>query len=155
MTTRPSSLLALCLLLAASPALAQVARLDDSRTQVLGSSLKLGWADPIPRPGTAQIMSGAITVHVRLDVRAWKGRNVRIYKVLEPTTGARVLVQWTGQGRLAPGQLREGQRALVYAGPIMTDELQDVLRVTVLADGSQLGGREVLKFNFELEQGGT
>jgi hypothetical protein len=144
--------LALCLFLACPSAMAQAVRLDDSGTQVLGSSLKLEWADSIPRPGTAQIMTGGITVHVRLDVRAWKGRNVRIYKQLEPTAGARVLVQWRGQGTLADGQLREGQRTLVYAGPIMTDELQDVLQLTVLADGSRLSSRETLRFRFELEE---
>ncbi|HLS83628.1 MAG TPA: hypothetical protein VK016_03095 [Arenimonas sp.] len=153
MNIRLAFLLTLCMLLLAPPAQAQAVRLDDSRTQVLGSALRLEWVDSVPRPGTAQLMSGSITVHVRLDVRAWKGRNVRIYKMLEPTAGARMLVRWTGQGRLADGQLQEGQRSLVYAGPITTDELQDVLQVTVLADGNRYNGRESLRFHFELEEG--
>ena len=138
--------------LAPQMVLAQAARVDDSASQVLGHTLKLRWDDPVPRNDSVRTMSGTITVHVRLDVRPWAGQQVRIYKKLGTSPGARVLVRWTSQGRLMPGQLRQGERSLVYAGPITSGELQDVLQLSVIADGSRLQeGREILDFDFELE----
>ena len=37
-----------------------------------------------PRNGRAGWLTGYVTVLVRLDMRAWRGRNVRVYQVLPP-----------------------------------------------------------------------
>ncbi|WP_374601887.1 hypothetical protein [Arenimonas sp.] len=127
--------------------------MDDTGTRVLESSLRLRWVDPVPQPGSTQLMSGDVTVDVRLDVRRWKGQQVRIYKRLASRGNTRVAVRWQSQGRLMPGQLLQGERTLVFAGLVTSDEIRDVLRLAVVADGSQLEGRQVLDFDFELEVG--
>jgi len=144
-------LMCLCLLPASPTAWAQAMRVDDSASQVLGSTLKLAWDEPMPSRGGVQTLSGTITVQVRLNVRPWKGQRARIYQVLQTPASTRVLAHWSSQGRLLPGQLRDGDRALVYAGLIDADELQDVFHLTIVADGDRLEDRETLRFGFEIE----
>ncbi|WP_188310275.1 hypothetical protein [Arenimonas fontis] len=144
-------LLGLGLLLASPAALGQAMRVDDSASQVLGSTLKLAWDEPMPGRGGVQTLSGTITVQVRLNVRPWKGQRARIYQVLQTPASTRVHARWSSQGRLLPGQLRGGERALVYAGLIDADELQDVFQLTIVADGDGLEDRETLNFDFEIE----
>lgn len=144
-------LLALALLAAAPVASAQAQRVDDSQSQVLGSTLALRWDQAAPRDGRAGTLSGTITVLVRLDVRAWRGRNARIYQVIPPSAGVDVQAQWTSQGVLLPGQMRSGERALVYAGPVNSDFLQDTFRLTIRANGDRLERTERLEFDFEIE----
>lgn len=152
--TTPLRLMVLTwLLLVPAMAWGQSARVDDTGTRVLENSLKLRWVDPVPQPGSAQLMTGNVTVDVRLDVRRWKGQQVRIYKRLASHGSTRVAAIWKSQGQLLPGQLRQGERALVFAGMVTSDEMRDVLRLSVVADGSQLDGRQVLDFDFELETG--
>jgi len=142
------------LMLAAAPAArAQSYAVDDSASQVLASSVGLRWDSSMPASRGPQTMSGSVTVNVRLDVRRWKGRQVRIYQVLQAPPGAGVLVSWTSQGRLMPGRMRDGERALVYVGRIDLDELQDIFHINITADGNRLEGREALRFGFELEEG--
>jgi hypothetical protein len=148
------SLLIMSLLLALTAAgtvRAQGERVDDSASQVLGSTLKLRWDDAIPAPGARSTMSGTITVRVRLDTRPWRGQRIRIYQVLEATQTSRVHVAWTSQGPLLPGQMQSGERSLVYAGPIDVDLLQDTFVLTVQATGDGLDRQELLKFTFEME----
>lgn len=147
----PTLLLALAMLAAAPVASAQAQRVDDSQSQVLGSTLALRWDQAAPRDGRAGTLSGTITVLVRLDVRAWRGRNARIYQVIPATAGVDVQAQWTSQGVLLPGQMRSGERALVYAGPVNSDFLQDTFRLTIRADGDRLERTERLEFDFEIE----
>lgn len=130
---------------------AQAQRLDDSQSQVLGSTLQLRWDQAAPRDGRAGTLSGTITVLVRLDVRAWRGRNARIYQVIPANAGVDVQAQWSTQGVLLPGQMRSGERALVYAGPVNSDFLQDTFRLTIRADGDRLERTERLEFDFEIE----
>jgi len=52
---------------------------------------------------------------------------------------------------LLPGTVRSGQRTLVYAGPIATDEIEDVLLLTLKADGSRLFRTEAVEFRFEID----
>lgn len=150
----PSSLLP-CLVIAmlafASPARAQTYPVDDSGSTVLGSDVRMRWDEAAPRNGRAGWLTGHVTVLVRLDVRAWRGRNARIYQVLPPQPGAQVIAEWTSNGVLMPGRLRPGERALVFAGPISSDELSDTLRITLRADGDYLGRTESLDFSFEIE----
>lgn len=142
--------------LAAAPeARAMTYPVDDSASQVLASSVGLRWDSAMPANRGPQTMSGSVTVNVRLDVRRWKGQQVRIYQVLPPLPASPVLVSWTSQGRLMPGQMRDGERALVYAGRIDLDELQDVFHLNITADGRRIEGRESLRFGFEIELEGA
>lgn len=143
--------LVLAALLFAPQAGAQAYPVDDSASVVLGSEVRMRWDDAAPSNGRAGWLTGYVTVLVRLDVRAWRGRNARVYQVLAPQPGAPVVAEWTSHGVLLPGRLRAGERALVYAGPITSDELSDTFRITLRADGDHLGRTESLDFSFEIE----
>lgn len=146
----PVRLLLLCVaLLAAGPLAAQTAhRVDDSASRVIGGTVRMRWDDTGPRMRT---VSGEVAVLVRLDVAAWQGRNARIYMVLAPEPAGRVDVRWTAQGPLLPGALRDGERRLVYAGPITAPRIEDTQRLIVTADGARLTRPEELEFAFEIE----
>ena len=79
------------------------------------------------------------------------GRTARIYKKLAPQVQAPVRAQWTTRGVLLPGQLRDGERTLVYAGPIITPRLEDTLHVMLQADGDRMPDQSRLEFTFEIE----
>lgn len=144
-------LLALPMLAMATVVAAQPLPVDDSGSQVLGGMLMLDWDAPGRGNGPRQTLSGTITVQVHLDLSPWRGRRARIFHVLPVAqTGPHILARWTTQGRLLPGQLRDGERALVYAGPISADSLQDTLRLTITTD-DRLEDTESLRFGFEIE----
>ena len=138
-------------LLALAPVLAQAntaQRVDDSGSQVLGGLVRMQWLDA--SPGSSNLMAGQVTVLVRLDVSPWVGRNVRIYQVLAKQATP-VRVEWTARGPLLPGAFADGERALVYAGPVTENSLSDTFVLTIFADGSLLERPEVLDFYFEIE----
>ncbi|MGH8031642.1 MAG: hypothetical protein ACREO8_04570 [Luteimonas sp.] len=126
-------------------------RVDDSASQVLGSTLRLKPLSPIPRGPQATLVAGDITVLVRLDVSPWKGRQGRIYMTLPPQPVAAITATWSTQGRLLPGTLRAGERTLVHAGPIHSDRIEDTLRLTIQADGRKFARDEQLAFWFEID----
>ena len=148
-------LLTVALLIAAccaSPvASAQAYPVDDAGSQVLGGNVRMKWDSVLPRPGQPSTMTGRMTVLVRLDVSPWRGRSGRIYKKLAPQPSGPVLAQWTSRGVLLPGQLRDGERTLIYSGPIVADRLEDTLMVTLQADGDRLPDQSQLSFTFEIE----
>lgn len=130
---------------------AQALPVDDSGSQVLGSTLKLRWDEVAPRPGASATLSGTITVYVRLDVSPWRGRKARIYHVLPSQAGTSIVASWTTRGVLLPGKMRDGERVLVYAGPIDADRIEDTFRLEIQADGNRLSRQEQLDFSFEIE----
>ncbi|GAB2659454.1 hypothetical protein [Arenimonas aestuarii] len=137
--------------LALAPALSQAngpQRVDDSASQVLGGLVRMQWMDAAP--GNGNLMAGQVTVLARLDTSPWLGRNVRIYQVLDKQATP-VRVEWTTRGPLLPGALSDGERALVYAGPVAEGSLSDTFVLTIFADGSLLERPEVLDFHFEIE----
>lgn len=136
-----------------APAMAQTYRVDDSASQVLGGTLRL---KPQPPAGRGQLdsnVAGEIAVAVRLDVSPWKGHQARIYLTAPMRPGAAITTRWSTQGRLLPGELRSGERTLVYAGPIQTDTLEDTMRLAIQADGRKLRRDEQLAFAFEIDLG--
>jgi|TARA_R100000455_G_scaffold13388_1_gene6057 hypothetical protein len=146
---RSSFLLASLLFVSATafPALA-AERVDDTGTQVLGGLTRLEWVDP--SPGASNVMAGQVTVLVRLDVSPWQGRNVRIYQTLSKQTMP-VRVEWTARGPLLPGAMSDGERGLVYSGPVTGPTLSDTFVLTILTDGQLFERPEVLDFAFEIE----
>lgn len=145
--------LAALMFCASSVALAQQAvRLDDSSSQVLSGLVRMKWEDPAP--GRSDMLVGQVTVLVRLDTSPFKGRSGRIYHVLgrEATP---VQASWTARGPLLPGALSDGERALVYAGPITTDLIEDTFVLTLRADANLLSRPEQLEFHFEFEAEGS
>lgn len=136
-----------------APVMAQTYQVDDSASQVLGGTLRLKSQPPGGRGQLDSNVAGEIAVAVRLDVSPWKGRQARIYLTVPTRPGAAITTRWSTQGRLLPGELRSGERTLVYAGPIQTDTLEDTLRLAIQADGRKLRRDEQLAFAFEIDLG--
>lgn len=153
--SRIRSVLALIFCIAcAIPAIsvAQTFPVDDSASQVLQSGpLKMRWDSLAPRPGQTATMSGQVVVQVRLDVSAWRGRRGRIYHKLPTLPSGPVTVRWSANGPLLPGTLRDGERTLVYSGPITANRIEDTFRMTIQADGERVLRPQDLVFSFEIE----
>ena len=141
-----------CLLAWAGAAGAQALPVDDSGSQVLGH-VRMKWDSAAPRRGQPDTASGSITVLVRLDVSPWEGRSGRIYMRLPSHSGGPVTARWTARGPLLPGVLRDGERTLVYAGPITSPLLEDTFRLSLHTDaqGELQAGQLAFSFEIELE----
>lgn len=133
------------------PAAAQTFPVDDSASQVLGGPLRLNPAKLPARGAPMTMISGEMAVLVRLDVSPWQGRKGRIYMRLPEQSGGAITATWTTRGRLLPGALRAGERALMYVGPITGPRLEDTLRLRIDADGRTLPPSEQLVFTFEID----
>lgn len=137
--------------LASGAVLAETFFVDDSRSQVLDSNVRMFWESVAPGRGRSSQVIGQTTVIVRLDVAPWEGRQGRIFMLLPPRTEAAVEAQWTTRGPLQPGQLRSGERAMVFAGRVPAGLLEDTLVIRLSTDGDSLVRDESLQFSFEIE----
>lgn len=147
---RPWLLLALAALTAlpvAAPA--QTYPVDDSASRVIGGPVRMRWDEPQARRW--ETVSGALAVNVRLNVSPWQGRVARIYMTLPAQPSGRIDAEWTTQGLLLPGAMRDGERRLVYAGVIPGPLLEDTQHLQLRADGDRLTRPEHLQFSFEIE----
>ncbi len=136
--------------IAATSAYAATFRVDDSQTQVLESTLPMRWQEFSPSARNHTI-EGNTRVHVRLNLSAWQGKAAKIYMVLPAQSIGTVQVSWRGQGKLLSGHLVSGQRSLVYAGPIQSALLDDVLALNLRADGRMVGSLHRLEFHYEID----
>lgn len=135
----------------AATAQAQTFPIDDSRSQVLGGTVAMQWQDFFPKRHSSSLLIGQFTVAVHLDVSAWQGRHGRIYQRLPAQPNSPITARWQSQGRLLSGQIRSGERSLVYQGPIHSASLQDTFVVQIEADGDRLTREQALEFSFEIE----
>lgn len=135
-----------------SHAVAQAFPVDDSASQVLQTGqVKMRWDSLVPRPGQVATISGRLTVLVKLDVSAWEGRRARIYQKLATVPSGRVTAEWSANGPLLPGRLRDGERTLVYSGVVFAPRLEDTFQITLQADGERVQRPQDLVFSFEIE----
>jgi hypothetical protein len=133
-------------------AAAQTYPVDDSASQVLESGLlKMRWDSLVPQQGQNSTITGQVVVLVKLDVSPWRGRKARIYQKLPSLPVGPVNVRWSSNGTLLSGALRDGERALVYAGTINSDRLEDTFRLIIQADGDRVERPQSLAFSFEIE----
>lgn len=144
------ALLLLLALLVPAAARATAYPVDDTGTRVLGQ-VDMAWDRAAPERGRPDTASGGVTVLVRLDMAPWRGRSGRLYLTLPARPQGRLLVRWSARGPLLPGQLRDGERALVMAGPVTGDVVEDTLRLSLHTDGEGEIGAERLDFSFEFE----
>lgn len=147
--------LALAALLSAAltgPAQANPHRLDDSLSHTVPPNVQMQWL-PMTRGASSQTsdMEAWVLVNVRIDTRAWVGRSGRIYMVMARDEASSIEAVWTTQGRLQPGRLVSGERALVYAGAIRGATLEDQLKVRLRANADWSAPSRRLNFHFELE----
>lgn len=128
----------------------QTFRVDDSGTVVLDPSLEMQW-EPVGRVSDSNIVSASTRVSVQLNLLLWVGLSGKIFMNLPRTSGPTVRATWTTGGVLLPGTLISGNRALVYAGPVSSAVIRDVLDIELEADGARLTEPEALAFGFEIE----
>jgi hypothetical protein len=64
-----------------------------------------------------------------------------------------VSASWVTQGRFIPGQVRSGNRVLVYAGPITTPFMEDVFKFQFSVDGNLVQRAFPLTYRFEMDEG--
>lgn len=138
--------------LAQAPAVfADTFRLDDSASQVFPPTAHWEWAPGSLRKGINTVHMN-VRVEVRIDTRAWAGRQGRVYMVLPVEAGGPVTADWTTNGRLIGGRLVSGERALVYSGTIPGPYLEDTFRVHLTTDARQMTTEtQRMAFHFELE----
>jgi hypothetical protein len=134
-------------------AFAKTIQIDDTGTQSLEPSVSLHWKSLAPsRSGADNTMLGTSTIRVRLNVMPWLHRSLRIYLNLPAQQPGPISITWLTQGRFIPGQLRSGNRVLVYAGPITTPFLEDTLNVQYSLDGSLVRRSFPVTFHFETDE---
>jgi hypothetical protein len=150
----PWLLSSLMVLAAAQPVQSRTVTIDDSGTLPYDTPLSLNWQQRAPRSPADNRLTGTLTVRVRLNVAPWLRRTGRIYLVLPAQPPGPMTVSWSTQGRLLPGTLTGGTRALVYSGPITTPFIEDVLQLTLSVDASRLQPQPYhVSFNFEMDEG--
>jgi hypothetical protein len=137
-------------LLWAGHATASPFRLDDSQSHTVPPTVQMEWRAIAPgQPDTG--MEAWVRVNVRIATREWMGRSGRIYLVLPRDQASTIEVSWTTQGRLLPGRLVSGERALVHAGLIASDTLEDQLLVRLRSAADWNGPSRRLNVHFELD----
>ena len=126
-------------------------RLDDSLSYTVPPNVQMQWL-PI-RSGQAYAggMEAWVRVNIRIDTRSWVGRSGRIYMVLPRDQASDVEATWSSQGRLQPGRLLSGERALVFAGAITGATLEDQLQVRLRSNADWQSNSRRLNFHFELD----
>jgi hypothetical protein len=126
-------------------------RIDDSATVVSQPILAMNWRQLVPGRGADHSVIGQVRADVKLNLARWINQSVRVYMVLPPLNGVPVEARWTTTGRLLPGVLRSGERALVFTGTVRAVSLNDALELILTTDGRRLVSPQSLQFNFELE----
>ncbi len=137
----------------AAAARAKTVQIDDSGTQALEPAVSLHWKTAAPsRTAEGNLMTGTTTLRVRLNVAPWLRRAGRIYLNLPAQPPGPLGVSWLTQGRFLPGQVRSGNRVLVYSGPITTPFMEDVLTLQFSVDGTQIRRTFPVTFHFEMDE---
>lgn len=151
---RPAFFLAHALsIIWAYPAPAKTTTIDDSGTQALEPSVSMRWKSAAPsRSGADNLMIGTTTIRVRINVTPWLRRSGRIYLDLPAQPPGPITASWITQGRFLPGQVRSGNRTLVYAGPIATPFMEDVLKFQFSVDGTLIRRPFPVTFHFEMDE---
>jgi hypothetical protein len=134
-------------------AAAKTVILDDSGTQALEPSVGLHWRSAAPsRTGGGNAMLGTATFRVRINVAPWLKRNARIYLMLPAQQPGPLSVSWITQGKLLPGQLQSGSRALVYSGAITRPFLEDEVTFQFNVDGALVKRAFPVNFQFQMDE---
>jgi hypothetical protein len=127
--------------------------IDDSGSQALEPAVTMRWKSAKPtRTGADNLMIGTTTVRVRINVLPWLRHSGRIYLALPAQQPGPLTASWITQGRLMPGQLRSGNRVLVYAGPITAAFIEDTLTFQFSVDGNLLPRAFPVSYHFEMDE---
>jgi hypothetical protein len=137
----------------AGAAQAKTTIIDDSGTVALEPFVNMKWKSfAPPRSGTDNRMIGMTTIQVRLNVMPWLKRSGRIYLSLPAQDPGPIAASWIAQGRFLSGRVQSGNRVLIYAGPITTPFLEDVLRFQFEVNGTLIRRPFPVTFRFEMDE---
>jgi hypothetical protein len=139
-----------CLLVAAT-AWANPHRLDDTGTYTVPPQLQMQWRELPPGTPGAGGMEAGLRVNVRIATQAWMGRRGRIYLALARDDTSTVEASWTTRGRLQPGRVLSGERALVWSGTVSAATLEDQLQMRLRSGADWRRDSRRLDFHFELD----
>jgi len=127
--------------------------LDDSGTQALDTAVALHWKSVAPNHSAdSNLMVGSATFRVRINVAAFLKRNARIYLFLPVQEPGPMGVSWTTQGKLLPGQLKSGNRTLVYSGAITRPFLEDEVTFQFNVNGALVKRAFPVNFQFVMDE---
>ena len=127
--------------------------IDDSGTQLLDPSVSMRWQSAVPqRSGNNNLMIGTTRVRLRMNVTPWLRHTGRIYLVLPAQPPGQITATWSTEGRLRPGKVNSGCRTLVYAGPITTPFMEDVLTLQFSIDGTLMQRPTPVNFRVEIDE---
>ena len=135
----------------AADACAAASRVDDSGTIVSQAVVPMRWRQLVPGRGADHTVEASLRVAVRLNLARWLNQPVRVYMALAPSPGEPVQASWRTQGRLLPGTLKSGARALIYEGLARSASLEETLELTLSTDGRALVSQQALQFYFEVD----
>ena len=148
---RPLLRLAHCIIWLAAASAQAGTVIDDSGTLPYNAALALHWRDAAPHGGAPNLLTGTLQLRVRLNVSPWLHHTGHVYLVLPAQQPGAMNVSWTTQGRLLPGQLTAGGRALVYTGPITGPFFEDVVLLTITVDSRRMSQAYPVNFRFEMD----
>lgn len=135
------------------PAGARPQTLDDTGTQAFEPAVQMRWKDTAPARGAgSDLMTGTLTVRVHLNLQPFLRHAGRIYLVLPAQPPGPLQVSWTTQGRLLPGQVTSGGRTLVYAGPITSRFIDELLTMRFSVSGTLLSRAVPVDFHFDIDE---
>ena len=136
----------------AGVAAAKTTVIDDSGTLPYNANAPMQWQALAPRRAPNNLMDGSTTLQVRLNVAPWLNRTGRIFMVMPAQQPGPIQVAWTTQGRLLPGQMISGTRALVYSGLISSPVINEVMTIKLIVDGRKMSQAYQLNFHFEIDE---
>jgi len=150
---RPLSLPPFCIIWLAAAATTSAGQvIDDSGTLPYNAALAMHWQQTSARDPNNNRMVGTLELHVRLNVAPWLRHSGHVYLVLPAQQPGDISATWTTHGRLMPGRVSAGGRALVYVGRITSPLLEDVMQLTVTVDGRRMLTTYPVNFHFEMDE---
>jgi hypothetical protein len=115
--------------------------------------VSLRWATALPgRRTRSALLSGTTTIRVRINVLPWLRRSGRIYLELPAQPPGPVSAAWLTHGRFLAGQVRSGNRTLIYSGPITTPFMEDELQFQFSVQGSLVQRPFPVMLRFEMDE---
>jgi hypothetical protein len=130
---------------------ATTTRVDDSGTVVSQGVVSMRWKQLVPGRGADHSVEASLRVALRLNLARLQNQPLRLYMALAPAAGEPIYTTWRTQGRLLPGSLRSGGRALVFEGVVNSLVLEETLDLTLRTDGRALVSTQSLQFYFEAD----
>ena len=142
----------LVMLSVSTVSLATAFRIDDRGTMVSTSLTVMHWRKPVPGRIADNTAEGIVDVRLQLDLQKWVGRSSRIYMVSAPAPLSSVIrTTWSTQGRMLPGNVLSGQRAVVFEGVVPSGTFVERMQLQLVTDGRDLTAVQTLQFYFEIE----